>query len=426
MLIERDRLHQVAAALEDVCIKLSNSDVVGLTRCLASPVSQSEPVPSQLTPETTIYHFRTRVSGQQKGSSIQRSPSRGVAWVFHLIDPSDVVHMDPSLAALGIDQKTAFCDRWSKLCEPVVMDSVDIRSSTAEVVRLFPILLPVTSQWMLNQLHGRNLANARRLVQKAVDVAAALHCNVVTLGQFTSIASRGGKSLDNRNMQITAGSNYTVALVSQAIRSELQQRSWDSKDLTLGIVGAAGDIASTCAAMMAPEYRECILVGSQRAGSLQRLNKVARGIHNAKVATSLQAIEDANVVICATNSTTALLGADCLHSNAIVCDASVPATLQQRVGTVLPSLTVFPGAIASLPGKEQLDIPGFPLPTGFTYGCMAEGLLLGLDANEGNQWSGRSSLRGAHEISQVAARHGFAVAERSSLSNVLGSPLCPR
>jgi predicted amino acid dehydrogenase len=80
-------------------------------------------------------------------------------------------------------------------------------------------------------------------------------------------------------------------------------------------------------------------------------------------------------------------------------------------------VTIFPGAIVELPHKEQLDIPGFPLPPGFTYGCMAEGLLLGLDGQGTKSWSGRSSSRRALEISQVAARHGFRVAEHSSLLN---------
>ena len=340
--------------------------------------------------------------------------------MFHLVDASDLAHMDAALTALTSEEKNAFCERWSSLCEPVVMEAVDIRSLADEVVRLHPILLPVTSQWMLNHSRGKRLVNSRRLVQKAVDVAAALRCDVVTLGQFTSIVSRRGESLDNHEMQITAGSNYSAALVSQAIGAELNQRSWDPAELTLGVVGAAGDIASTCAAMMAPEYRKCILVGSGRAASLPRLNHVAGGIR-ARVATSLQAIEEADVVVCATNSTTSPLGPECLRSDAIVCDASVPATLRTRIGDDRPELTVLPGAIAALPGKEALEIPGFPLPTGFTYGCMAEGLLLGLDADERPHWSGRSSSqRGSGDLPGRCPAWIYR-AQRSSISDFCGS-----
>lgn len=418
LLIGRERLDQFVTAMKDVCARLAGHDVVGLTRFLAEEPAEIGPVPSQAPTETPIYFYRRNESSlRPRPDGTTSAPTRRVAWVFHLIDSSDLAHMDPALGTLTAEEKTAFCDRWSSLCEPVVMDAIDIQSSTSEVVRLYPLLLPVTSQWMLNHSRGKDRFNARRLVQKAVDVAAGLGCSVVSLGQFTSIATRRGQSLNSRNMRITAGSNYTAALVSQAVRAELDQRSWDPMELTLGIVGAAGDVASTCAAMMASEFRQCILVGSGRVGSLDRLNKVATGIPGARVATSLQAIEDADVVVCATNSTTTPLGPECLHSQAIVCDASVPATLQKRISDVLPMVTIFPGAIVELPHKEQLDIPGFPLPPGFTYGCMAEGLLLGLDGQGTRPWSGRSCSRRALEISQVAARHGFRVAEHSSLLN---------
>lgn len=417
LLIGRERLQQLVAAWRDVCQKLAANDVVGLTRFLARPTRQLEPVPSENAAKNPIYHFGQKHSlPAAKTIDASQSGIRRVAWVFHLIDPSDLAHLDPGLMELTAEEKNGFCERWSSLCEPVVMDSVDIRSKTDEVVRLHPILLPVTSQWMLDHARGKHLINSRRLVQKAVNVAATLRCNVVTLGQFTSIVTRRGESLDDHGMQITAGSNYSAALVGQAVRAELHQRSWDPNELTLGIVGAAGDIASTCAAMMAPEYKQCILVGSGRANSTERLNKVASGIRGARVATNLKAIEEADVVVCATNGTTTPLSADCLHSDAIVCDASVPATLQPCICDDLPEVTVCPGAIASLPGKETLQIPGFPLPPGFTYGCMAEGLLLGLDADQRIHWRGRSSSQRALEISEVAARHGFTVAERRSIS----------
>ena len=110
------------------------------------------------------------------------------------------------------------------------MDSVDIQSATDEFVRLYPILLPVTSAWMLKNSRGKGRSKARMLVQKAVDAAAALDCDVVSLGQFTSIVTRRGESLHDRDLQITTGNNYTTALVTQAIRAELNQRSLDPKE----------------------------------------------------------------------------------------------------------------------------------------------------------------------------------------------------
>jgi predicted amino acid dehydrogenase len=375
-------------------------------------------IPTRST-DTPIYRYRKDRSSQQQNVDVRTGKApRRVAWVFHLIDESDLAHMDAALENLTAKEKSAFFDRWSSLCEPVVMDTVDIQSATDEVVRLYPILLPVTSAWMLKNSRGRGLSKATTLVQKAVDAAAALHCDVVSLGQFTSIVTHRGGSLQDRNLHITTGNNYTTALVTQAIRAELNQRSLDPKELTLGVIGAAGDIGSTCASMMAPDFRNCILAGSGRVGSLDRLKQVATEIPSAKVATSLRAMEDAHVVVCATNSTAAPIGPEHLHSRAIVCDVSVPATIRPRISDVLPQVTIVPGAIVALPRREHLGIPGFPLPIGFTYGCMAEGLLLGLDGGSPMQWTGPSSSRRVFEISQIAARHGFQVGEPSSSANL--------
>lgn len=417
LLIRREQLQRLVSAIEDVCIKLSTDDVVGLTRSWTNKPGSVDAVPTESQENPPIYHYhrdQSRSSIQQFGKAHNdRVPDRRVAWVFHFIDASDLAHMDPAFASLTRAEKSNVCERWSAFCEPVVMDTIDIQSSTDEDVRLYPILLPVTSKWMLRRSSGKHRSRPQRLVQRAVDVAAELGCNVVSLGQFTSIVTRRGKSLNRHSMQITAGSNYSAALVNQAVRAALDQRLWNPAELTLGIVGAAGDIAGTCAAMMAPQFGHSILVGSGRADSLDRLKKVSQRIPNTEVSTSLRAIDKADVVICATNSTSAPILPDCLSPQAIVCDASVPATLHSSIATARPDVTVLPGAIVELPNREQLSIPGFPLPTGLTYGCMAEGLLLGLNCEATTQWHGRSSIPRAIEISRLAERYGFRAAAHS-------------
>jgi predicted amino acid dehydrogenase len=76
----------------------------------------------------------------------------------------------------------------------------------------------------------------------------------------------------------------------------------------------------------------------------------------------------------------------------------------------MPSVTFCPGAVVQLPHRERIDIPGFPLPPGYTYGCMAEGLLLGLEGVQPGRWGGRSSPTQVSIMTQIAARHGFLVA----------------
>lgn len=356
--------------------------------------------------------------------------TRRVAWIFHLVDESDLAHLDPALDAFTRKQKYAFCDRLSRLCEPIVMDAADVRSMTGAWVSLVPILLPVTSRWMLSS------GAAISLVQRGIDLAERLGCEVVSLGQFSSIVNRrrsqthGGalntnalntKALHNRSIQITTGSNYTAALARQTIDRELKLQGLSTDTLTLAVIGGGGEIGSTCAAMMANDFRGTLLVGSGRVGSQARLTTVADAIPRTSVATDLRTLRDAHVVVCATNSTSRPIGAEHLHPQAIVCDVSVPATLRSQIVQHLPQVTMLPGAIVDLPGHESLGIPGFPLPPGVTYGCMAEGLLLGLEADAHAGGVTETSPAQAERMARIAAKHGFKFSMPSPSHMTLGT-----
>lgn len=416
LLINRSELRLLVEAMESVCRRLVHHDLVGLTRFLTKKPSSTSRVPLLPSSQTPVYQFGAPGAAAHAAfrPDIKKPPTR-VAWIFHLIDSSDLVYLDDGLQTLTDAEKSGFCDRWSALAEPVVMDPIEIQSSTSGVVSLHPILLPVTSQWMLKNARGKQ-ANAAALVQRGVDAAAAIGCSIVSLGQFTSIVTRRGESLQPRGLQITAGGSYTAALVGQAIGAELNRKSRDPSQMVLGIVGATGDIAATCASMLGPGFKRSVLVGSGRVGSVDRLRKLACDVPRASIATDMRAIDGADVVVCATNSITSSIGPEILHPDAIVCDASVPAALNPSIFTALPSVTVCPGAIAELPNRERFQIPGFPLPPGFTYGCMAEGLLLGLDGSQPHASSGRSTVDRAWVMSRMAAKHGFQVAKSSAVA----------
>jgi predicted amino acid dehydrogenase len=317
-----------------------------------------------------------------------------------------LAHLDPSLDAFSRKQKSAFCQRLSRLCEPIVMDAVDVQSTTGARVSLVPILLPVTSRWMLSN------ATAAHLVHRAIDLAQRLRCDVVSLGQFSSIVTRRfgdtcAGAWHNRPMQITTGANYTATLARQAIDRELKTQGLSTETLTLAVIGGGGEIGRTCAAMMANDFRDSLLVGSGRFGSLAKLTTIAEGIPRAKIAIDLRDLRDARVVVCATNSTSRTIGAEHLHPQAIVCDLSVPATLRSRIVRILPQVTMLPGAIVDLPGAESFTIPGFPLASGKTYGCMAEGLLLGLEPENHAAGMTQTSPEQAIRMASTAAKHGF-------------------
>ena len=99
----------------------------------------------------------------------------------------------------------------------------DVRSRTGDEVRLYPILLPVTSRWIKRQIDAQKHGFVQTLVQRGVEVARSLGCSMVSLGQYTSIVTHNGRSLDSFDMGLTTGNSYAIALAIQAIqRAEIE------------------------------------------------------------------------------------------------------------------------------------------------------------------------------------------------------------
>jgi acetylornithine/succinyldiaminopimelate/putrescine aminotransferase/predicted amino acid dehydrogenase len=409
LLITQSHIDQLVHALDDLCDRLSQGGVYELTHHLPVPRKHTPLADIPRSSATRLYYFASGPHAQPSRLGSHPSTTR-IAWIFHLPDASQLDQFDPELACLTPKQRQVFLRRWSPLSEPIVMPLVHVQSLTGAWVEMIPILLPLTSRWMIQ--HGRlgERNDALKLVERAVDVAGQLACDVVTLGQFTSIVSQQGRMLDHRHMLVTSGSNYTAALVIEVVQRALGDQALDPAELELAVVGATGDIARTIATALAPRFRTTTLIGSGRRNSATRLQQIRRTIPRATVATNLLELKRARVVICGTNCAP-FIGPEWLHPSSILCDVSVPHALRLEVARNLPYARLLPGGIATLPHQEEMTIPGFPLPPGHIYGCMAEGLLLALDNHRYSEscarWTGRSSVDRAAEIATIAACHGF-------------------
>jgi predicted amino acid dehydrogenase len=337
-------------------------------------------------------------------------PATKVAWLCHLVDADDLVSLDPSFAEFSFAARDDYLACVAQRAVPVVMSAVDVRSTTGSTVRVYPILLPFTSRWIKQRLDDRRLEQPRALVQQGIDCAHSLGCQMVALGQYTSIVTCAGTRLAAHDMGITTGNSYAIALAMQAVEQAQRESGRDPLDAVLVIAGAAGNIGRTCAEILAPHYRQTILIGSNKPGSARRLRTLAGRIPNAIATTDLSAVGNGDVVIAAINAVDCPLVAERFAPNAIVCDLSVPASLQSSVAASRPDLLVIKGGIAALPFGEDLEIVDFPLPRGQTYGCMAEAMLLGFEGVRDSTFTGSLTPEHVSRVTRMAARHGFELA----------------
>lgn len=416
-LIGEAGIRRILAALEDVCQRVAAADARRLTEHLShGPTPDGTTALVRRQPKL-VAHDEARFQQRQR-----HVPEVKVAWLCHMVDANGLALLEPSYAESSYAERERALERLVPHLAPVVLSAADVRSTAGRMLRLYPILLPFTSAWIKQRIERRHLTQPRLLVQQGIDLARALDCRVVSLGQYTSIATCAGTRLKARGMGITTGNSYAIALAVQAIERAQRETGRGAAESVLVIVGAAGNIGRTCAQILGPRYRRTILIGSRKPGSMLRLQALAKTIPHAVATTDLGAIGEGDVVIAAINAVDAPVAAESFAPHTIFCDLSVPASVGRGAELARPDVLMIRGGIAALPFGEDLEILDFPLPAGRTYGCMAEAMLLGLEGIRDTAFTGSLTPEHVARVTAMAQRHGFQLADyrRAGLAGAEG------
>jgi acetylornithine/succinyldiaminopimelate/putrescine aminotransferase/predicted amino acid dehydrogenase len=410
------QIDQFLWAMNSVCHLLHKHDALGITRHLsAKQTGTVSALQGRADGRTCVYDASRRLSPRFVGTPVAK-----VAWLCHLIDAEDITKLESGFSALEATELCRLSNRLGRMAAPVLMSRVAVRSRTGLQVDLHPILLPVSSDAMKRALASGDLTGAQAMVQDGVDMAKELGCDVTSLGQYTSIVTRNGRTVDAGGMGITTGNTYAVALAVQAVLKAQHRFHGQPRRATLAVVGASGNIGSACAERLASYFGGVRLICNDTPRSIRRTSQLAKRLPGATVSTNLDAVREADAVIVAVNTVSPILGARHFKRGAVVCDLSVPLGVDADIQSTRPDLFVFKGGIAQLPGAEDLEIVGFPLEKGLTFGCMAEGLLLGFEQIKHRFYTGTVRVDGVRELERLADLHGFGLADYKR-SCVLGS-----
>jgi acetylornithine/succinyldiaminopimelate/putrescine aminotransferase/predicted amino acid dehydrogenase len=406
LVIDDREIDRFVAALEDVCEKLRRQDVIGLTRYFIEGPDR----PSDGTRVTSDAKYVIYEEPSYWKRELDPPPIR-VAWLFHLMNQDDLITLEPGAADLTADERERYLRHFGPRSNPIVMSSVDVRSITGATVRFYAILLPHTSRQMKQALEERDFFRVRHSIDKAITVARHIGCDVIALGQYTSIVTRNATTFNLPHIGLTTGNSYTIALALDAIAHAVQERGLDPARVTLAVVGASGNIGQTCAEILTAHYGRTILVGSDKPGAQKRLGELQARIPRAEITTDPASIAQADVVLAATNAPDPCLFPEHFGRDAIVCDLSVPTAVSRDVRALRPDVLILNGGIARLPYGEDHGIIGFPLPAGQVYGCMGETLLLGLEGVRDATFTGTLPVENVFRMKAMADRHGFTLAD---------------
>ncbi|MEO8259487.1 MAG: aminotransferase class III-fold pyridoxal phosphate-dependent enzyme [Acidobacteriota bacterium] len=407
LLIGDEEIDRCTAALEDVCEKLRAHDAVGLTRYFIEGRPRADHDSTRVTSETKFFIYDEPPYWQRELDP----PPLKAAWLFHLTDADDLVSLEADAARLSFADREQYLRHFAPRANPVVMSSFDVRSITGATVRFYAIILPFTSKQMKHWLDAQDFFRVRDAIDKAVKVARAIGCDVIALGQYTSIVTRNATTLQLPQIGLSTGNSYTIALALEAIDRAINERGLEADAATLAVVGASGNIGQTGAEILAPRFGRTVLLGSSKPSAIRRLSRLQARLPRAQVEIDPAALVTADVVLVAANAPDPFLRAEHFAPGAIVCDLSMPAAVCPEVRRRRPDVLVIGGGIARLPFGEDHGIVGFPLPSGQVYGCMGEAMLIGLEGIRDATFTGTLPAAHVFRIAAMAKRHGFTLAE---------------
>jgi predicted amino acid dehydrogenase len=326
------------------------------------------------------------------------------AFIIHPIDAKKHVAIKYPLLGkyLTESQIDFFCQFWP----PVYLSQIDgVQSQdTGRQVAGWFVAAPYTPRMML-KLPVKTVY--KKIIQTG-RLAERLGAKILGLGAFTSVVGDGGVTIARElDIPVTTGDAYTIAVAAQGLREAASLMHIDLKQATAAVVGATGAIGSPVSQMLAGEVGRLILVGKRELAT-QAVREKCEGLGAELVAsTDLNSVIQADLILTATNATSAILQSEHLKPGAVVCDVAVPRNVSRRVALSRDDVLVIEGGMVEVPGAVNFHFD-FGYPSGKAYGCMAETMALALEGRFEDYTLGKEiELSRVREIEQIASRHGF-------------------
>jgi predicted amino acid dehydrogenase len=300
----------------------------------------------------------------------------------------------------------------SGILQGSIYDQLHVRSNTGQEVHLSYIGLDLTPKQIMEGIYARDTQWMMDKIENAVEQARDHGCRVVGLGGYTSILSGNCKRIKTPGTILTSGNSLTVGMAVEAMKQAARDSGIELGKSRLAVLGATGNIGATVALMMAPLVESTLLIvrdpSSPRVKSM--VEEIGRVTGRLEVSEDLRDLRKCNLIAAASNSPEPLIFAEHLSEEpVIVCDVAVPADVSVEVPVDRPLTTVMRGGVVRLPHNPDFVIAGLDLEPGFSFACMAETLLMGLEGVTESVSFGPIKTEGVEWALQAAKKHGFAL-----------------
>ena len=349
-----------------------------------------------------------------RSTSVREAPrtERRVAFIGHLLLPEHARLWDPAMSRYTPPQAARLLGRTSRIIGPTVFHQANVRSAAGTDAHLTFIGLNLTAAQILEHRRTGEFRWILEQIDQAAELARDLGCRVAGLGGYTSIVSANCLRVRTTGIGLTSGNALTAGMAVRGLLEAAEEEGIAAADAALGIVGAGGNTATTCALLLAPEVAELVFV-ARRTDSVrvERLvEEVKRAAPHVRVTVTgdLAELRRCRLVLSASNAPEPLIFPRHLGPGpVVVCDISAPSDVDGSVRRERPDVRVFDGGIVRLPCDPDFAIMGIPLPAGHVFACMAETILMGMEETEGHGSYGRIEPEQVRRTLDWADRHGF-------------------
>lgn len=401
-------------------------------------------------------------------------PEEGrVAFLVHPVDWRNYPEMDESFQVFSTAEIAEMADRFNDLLEPFVAGSCRVTAANGRRVFVDFVVVPRTADQLLAMPQSQAIAEVRA----ALEIAKARGAQLVGLGAYTSVVTRGGLHLRNPGVPLTTGNSYTVVSAVEAMYLAVERLGTRLPEATIAVVGATGAIGRATSILLAEGVGRMVLIGNpaRPEASRRRLLKVAGDMvaHLAdlireghrfapgtigarlqemgplpargagaeaaaapgvfeplvlaleeagaiRITTDIDAaLPEADLVLTATSTAEELVTPANLKFGAAVCDISRPPNVSRAVREARPDVLVIDGGVVEVPGRPDLGW-NFGFERGLAYACMAETMILGLMHHFRDTSLGTDlNLPMIRQIRQWAEELGFRLAQLRSFDRPL-------
>ncbi|TAM92424.1 shikimate dehydrogenase [bacterium] len=338
------------------------------------------------------------------------------AFLIHPLSLEDVARYEPGAKGKGraiIEKILSWMPCWT------TAHITGVRSqATGKEVEGWFITVPLMPEHFVTfpreEVYGRIL--------HACGMAAELGAEIVGLGAFTGVVGDGGVTIAERSpIPVTTGNSLTVVAAVQSLLRGAREMEIDPQQTTCTIVGATGSIGSAAVRMLGNKVGRMVLVARNQT-RLRKFAEEIAGEISAPVSFTTnvgEGVRQAQLIVTATSSTLEIIHPEDLQPGAVVCEVSLPHDVSRRVAELRPDVLVTEGGNMRVPGeprfmrvREQGEEFDLGLPPATALACMSETMTLALEGRNENYSVGRGiKLQQLYEIEEMAARHGFELAD---------------